>query len=249
MSGFFKPGLVTHVHFAAQCAELGSADSISKLASRSPSCSAAVKLLPSSHAEALAAADVDGSVLCRPCSTEQTSSYLSLCQAHRHLAGHDVNETVLCRPYSTVQATSCTASCQRTPWSEHHMAPESSCALQALQHRADNKLYRILSPQTPVARTRLYDRHAMDEFPNGTNMMVAVLAYTCAPCFTCQLRAVSCRVLMQLYGPAAGCAKSQCLPACLVQFVVTQHSGLCNLQLYLCHAETFSASLDRFSIT
>ena len=55
------------------------------------------------------------------------------------------------------------------------------CQVQALQHRADTKLYRILSPQTPIARTRLYDRHAMDEFPNGTNMMVAVIAYTCAP--------------------------------------------------------------------
>ena len=52
---------------------------------------------------------------------------------------------------------------------------------QALQHRTDSKLYRVLLPQTPIARTRLYDRHGMDEFPNGTNMMVAVLAYTCAP--------------------------------------------------------------------
>ena len=59
-------------------------------------------------------------------------------------------------------------------------APKQRCRLQALQHRADTKLYRILTPQTPIARTRLYDRHAMDEFPNGTNMMVAVIAYTCA---------------------------------------------------------------------
>ena len=50
--------------------------------------------------------------------------------------------------------------------------------VQALPHRTDTKLYRILTPQTPVARTKLYDQHAMDEFPNGTNMMVAVLAYT-----------------------------------------------------------------------
>ena len=50
--------------------------------------------------------------------------------------------------------------------------------MQALPHRTDTKLYRILTPQTPVARTRLYDKHTMDEFPNGTNMMVAVLAYT-----------------------------------------------------------------------
>ena len=60
--------------------------------------------------------------------------------------------------------------------------------MQALPHRTDTKLYRILTPQTPVARTKLYDQHAMDEFPNGTNMMVAVLAYTGA--ISCQLHHV-----------------------------------------------------------
>ena len=59
--------------------------------------------------------------------------------------------------------------------------------MQALQHRTDSKLYRVLTPQTPIARTRLYDRHGIDEFPNGTNMMVAVIAYTCA--FLCAQRA------------------------------------------------------------
>ena len=51
------------------------------------------------------------------------------------------------------------------------------CA-QAIRHRTDTKLYRIQSPQTPVVRTRRYKDYHMDEFPSGTNMIVAVLAYT-----------------------------------------------------------------------
>lgn len=50
--------------------------------------------------------------------------------------------------------------------------------MQALPQRTDTKLYRIQTPQTPIARTQAYDRFHMDEFPNGTNMIVAVLAYT-----------------------------------------------------------------------
>ena len=57
----------------------------------------------------------------------------------------------------------------------------SLSALQAFPHRTDGKLYRIMTPQTPVARTKRYDAYCMDEHPNGTNMVVAVLAYTCRP--------------------------------------------------------------------
>eukprot|EP00882_Tetradesmus_deserticola_P033516 GHRQ01038292.1.p1 GENE.GHRQ01038292.1~~GHRQ01038292.1.p1 ORF type:complete len:219 (+),score=74.81 GHRQ01038292.1:1-657(+) len=49
---------------------------------------------------------------------------------------------------------------------------------QALQHRTDTKLYRIQTPQTPIARTERYDEFHMDEFPAGTNAVVAVLSYT-----------------------------------------------------------------------
>lgn len=54
----------------------------------------------------------------------------------------------------------------------------SDTSLQALPQRTDTKLYRIQTPQTPIARTAAYDHFHMDEFPNGTNMVVAVLAYT-----------------------------------------------------------------------
>ena len=50
--------------------------------------------------------------------------------------------------------------------------------MQAIRHRTDTKLYRIQTPQTPIVRTRRYKEYHMDEFPGGTNMIVAVLAYT-----------------------------------------------------------------------
>ena len=48
----------------------------------------------------------------------------------------------------------------------------------ALQHRTDNKLYRLQTGQTPVVRPRLHNTYAMDAFPNGTNAVVAVISYT-----------------------------------------------------------------------
>ena len=46
-------------------------------------------------------------------------------------------------------------------------------------------MYRIQSPQTPLVRTQRYGEYHMDEFPSGTNMVVAVLAYTGAPVLGC----------------------------------------------------------------
>jgi len=48
----------------------------------------------------------------------------------------------------------------------------------ALQHRTDNKLYRLQSGQSPVVRPALHNTYAMDSFPNGTNAVVAVISYT-----------------------------------------------------------------------
>lgn len=49
----------------------------------------------------------------------------------------------------------------------------------ALQHRTDNKLYRIQTPQTPIVRPlKVHDDYAMDAYPNGTNAVVAVISYT-----------------------------------------------------------------------
>ena len=76
-----------------------------------------------------------------------------------------------------------------TPYSDFNQSPRNmyqcqmakqtmGTAAQTLQHRTDNKLYRLQTPQTPITRTSRYEEYAMDEFPNGTNAIVAVLAYT-----------------------------------------------------------------------
>lgn len=76
-----------------------------------------------------------------------------------------------------------------TPYSDFNQSPRNmyqcqmakqtmGTAAQALEHRTDNKLYRLQTPQTPITRTNRYMEYAMDEFPNGTNAVVAVLAYT-----------------------------------------------------------------------
>lgn len=36
----------------------------------------------------------------------------------------------------------------------------------------------VQTPQSPIVRTATYSKYCMDEFPNGTNAIVAVLAYT-----------------------------------------------------------------------
>uniref|UniRef100_A0A1D1YVP6 DNA-directed RNA polymerase subunit beta n=1 Tax=Anthurium amnicola TaxID=1678845 RepID=A0A1D1YVP6_9ARAE len=76
-----------------------------------------------------------------------------------------------------------------TPWSDHNQSPRNmyQCQMakqsmgfssQAIQCRADNKLYHLETPQSPIVRTAAYSKYCMDEFPTGTNAIVAVLAYT-----------------------------------------------------------------------
>ncbi|KAJ8622002.1 hypothetical protein MRB53_030531 [Persea americana] len=76
-----------------------------------------------------------------------------------------------------------------TPWSDHNQSPRNmyQCQMakqtmgfssQALQFRTDNKLYHLQTPQSPIVRTAAYSKYCMDEFPTGTNAIVAVLAYT-----------------------------------------------------------------------
>lgn len=48
----------------------------------------------------------------------------------------------------------------------------------SLNHRTDNKLYRLQSGQSPLVRPKLHNTYAMDAFPNGTNAVVAVISYT-----------------------------------------------------------------------
>lgn len=48
----------------------------------------------------------------------------------------------------------------------------------ALQHRTDNKLYRLQTGQTPIVRPDLHNLYGMDHYPNGMNAIVAVISYT-----------------------------------------------------------------------
>ena len=50
--------------------------------------------------------------------------------------------------------------------------------LHAFCYRPDTKLYRLQSPQRPIAVTESYDEYSIDEYPLGTNAVIAVLAYT-----------------------------------------------------------------------
>ncbi|CAN6287845.1 unnamed protein product [Urochloa humidicola] len=76
-----------------------------------------------------------------------------------------------------------------TPWSDHNQSPRNmyQCQMakqtmgfcgQALKFRTDVKAFHLQTPQTPIVRTATYSKYCMDEFPSGTNAIVAVLAYT-----------------------------------------------------------------------
>ncbi|CAI5487910.1 unnamed protein product [Closterium sp. Naga37s-1] len=76
-----------------------------------------------------------------------------------------------------------------TPWSDYNQSPRNmyqcqmgkqtmGMPLHSFPFRNDNKLYRLQTPQTPIARTAAYDDYAMDHYPTGANAVVAVLAYT-----------------------------------------------------------------------
>lgn len=76
-----------------------------------------------------------------------------------------------------------------TPWSEHNQSPRNmyQCqmakqtmgfSLQALCNRTDQKLYHLKTPQSPIVRTKTYMNYCVDEYPTGTNAIVAVLSYT-----------------------------------------------------------------------
>lgn len=76
-----------------------------------------------------------------------------------------------------------------TPFSDFNQSPRNMYQCQmgkqtmgtpgvALAHRSDNKLYKLQAGQTPIVKANLYDDYGMDNFPNGTNAVVAVISYT-----------------------------------------------------------------------
>ncbi|KAK3337240.1 hypothetical protein B0T19DRAFT_379411 [Cercophora scortea] len=76
-----------------------------------------------------------------------------------------------------------------TPFSDFNQSPRNMYQCQmgkqtmgtpatALRHRTDNKMYRLQTGQTPVVRAPLHNTYGFDNFPNGTNAIVAVISYT-----------------------------------------------------------------------
>ena len=76
-----------------------------------------------------------------------------------------------------------------TPFSDFNQSPRliyqcqmgkqtMGTAATALSRRTDNKMYRIQSPQPPIARPALHNKYGFDELPNGTNAIVAVISYS-----------------------------------------------------------------------
>ncbi|KAF4583246.1 DNA-directed RNA polymerase I subunit RPA2 [Ophiocordyceps camponoti-floridani] len=76
-----------------------------------------------------------------------------------------------------------------TPFSDFNQSPRNMYQCQmgkqtmgtpstAMQSRADNKLYMLQTGQTPIVRPPLHNAYGFDNFPNGTNAVVAVISYT-----------------------------------------------------------------------
>lgn len=76
-----------------------------------------------------------------------------------------------------------------TPFSDFNQSPRNMYQCQmgkqtmgtpgtAHNYRADNKAYMLTTGQTPVVRPPLHNTYGLDNFPNGTNAVVAVISYT-----------------------------------------------------------------------
>ncbi|KAK6539609.1 DNA-directed RNA polymerase I subunit RPA2 [Orbilia ellipsospora] len=76
-----------------------------------------------------------------------------------------------------------------TPFSDFNQSPRNMYQCQmgkqtmgtpgtAIRHRTDNKMYILQTGQSPIVRAPLYNTYGLDNFPNGMNAVVAVIAYT-----------------------------------------------------------------------
>ncbi|XP_035225722.1 DNA-directed RNA polymerase I subunit RPA2-like [Stegodyphus dumicola] len=75
------------------------------------------------------------------------------------------------------------------PFSDHNQSPRNMYECQmgkqtmgtpclTLKYRSDNKLYHLQTPQSPIVRPKKHDYYHMDDYPLGTNAIVAVISYT-----------------------------------------------------------------------
>jgi DNA-directed RNA polymerase beta subunit len=76
-----------------------------------------------------------------------------------------------------------------TPFSDFNQSPRNMYQCQmgkqtmatpchALPFRADNKLYKLQTPQIPNVMTESHTNYCMNDYPQGTNAVIAVISYT-----------------------------------------------------------------------
>lgn len=76
-----------------------------------------------------------------------------------------------------------------TPFSDFNQSPRNMYQCQmakqtmgtpsnSMAFRSDNKAYLLQTGQTPIVRPPLYNAYGLDNYPNGTNAVVAVISYT-----------------------------------------------------------------------
>jgi len=76
-----------------------------------------------------------------------------------------------------------------TPFSDQNQSPRNMYQCQmgkqtmgtpvhSFPYRADNKLYKIHTGQAPIVHSKLFKNFLMDEYPNGSNAILAVISYT-----------------------------------------------------------------------
>lgn len=75
------------------------------------------------------------------------------------------------------------------PFLEHNQSPRNMYQCQMAKqtmgtsyhnhpYRADNKIYKITNPQLPLVRCEKFEEIGFNEYPSGTNAVVAVISYT-----------------------------------------------------------------------
>jgi len=68
---------------------------------------------------------------------------------------------------------------RHTPLSPFHSFSSSlSSQAHSIDQHPDNKAYKIQTPQAPLVQTRRHAEFQMDDYPQGTNAVVAVISYT-----------------------------------------------------------------------
>ncbi|KAI3385354.1 hypothetical protein SNEBB_010557 [Seison nebaliae] len=77
-----------------------------------------------------------------------------------------------------------------TPFTQHNQSPRNMYQCQMgkqtmgtpsitpYEMRSDNKMYKVVSPQSPLVKTRTYDSFGIDGYPCGTNACIAVISST-----------------------------------------------------------------------